>query len=75
MRSIIAPGDQKASPVSQDGVPSKRLKGFMPGGSMDTASIAAALLNVINFDSSAVGALPDGWKAGVTGTGTPRWSV
>jgi len=42
---------------------------------MDTASIAAALLNIVNFDSSAVGALPDGWKAGVTGAGTPRWSV
>jgi len=42
---------------------------------MDTASIAAALLNVVNFDSSAVGALPDGWKEGVTGTGSPRWSV
>ena len=42
---------------------------------MDTASIAAALLNVVNFDSSATGALPEGWKAGVTGTGTPRWSV
>jgi len=42
---------------------------------MDTASIADALLNVVNFDSSAAGALPDGWKAGVTGTGTPRWSV
>jgi len=42
---------------------------------MDTARIAAALINIANFDSSAVGALPDGWKAGVTGTGTPRWSV
>ena len=42
---------------------------------MDTASIAAALLNVVNFDSSAAGALPEGWKAGVTGTGAPRWSV
>ena len=42
---------------------------------MDTARIAAALINVANFDSSAVGALPDGWKAGVTGNGTPRWSV
>jgi hypothetical protein len=42
---------------------------------MDTASIAAALLNVVNFDSSAVGAIPDGWKAGVTGTGSPRWTV
>ena len=42
---------------------------------MDTASIAAALLNVVNFDASAVGALPDGWKAGVTGTGSPHWAV
>ncbi len=42
---------------------------------MDTAGIAAALITIVNFDSSAVGALPDGWKAGVTGTGTPRWSV
>jgi hypothetical protein len=42
---------------------------------MDTARIAAALINIANFDSSAVGSLPDGWKAGVTGTGTPHWSV
>jgi hypothetical protein len=42
---------------------------------MDTASIAAALMNVVNFDSSTVGALPDGWKSGVTGTGSPRWTV
>ena len=42
---------------------------------MDTARIAAALIQVIDFDSSATGALPDGWKAGVTGAGTPRWSV
>jgi hypothetical protein len=42
---------------------------------MDTASLATALLNVVNFDSSGAGALPDGWKAGVTGSGTPRWSV
>ena len=42
---------------------------------MDTVRIAAALINVFNFDSSAVGTLPDGWKAGVTGTGTPHWSV
>ncbi len=42
---------------------------------MDTARIAAALIQVVNFDSSAPGALPDGWKSGVTGSGTPRWSV
>ena len=42
---------------------------------MDTARIAAALINVVNFDSSTPGALPDGWHAGVTGSGSPRWSV
>ena len=42
---------------------------------MDTARIAAALINVVNFDSSAPGSLPDGWRAGVTGSGSPRWSV
>ncbi len=42
---------------------------------MDTARIAAALIQVINFDSSATGTLPEGWKAGVTGAGSPRWSV
>jgi hypothetical protein len=42
---------------------------------MDTARIAAALVQVINFDSSAPGSLPEGWKSGVTGSGNPRWSV
>lgn len=28
-----------------------------------------------NFDKSAAGALPQGWKCGVTGKGTPRWQV
>ena len=42
---------------------------------MDTARIAAALIHVVNFDSSAPGSLPDGWRMGVTGSGSPRWSV
>ena len=42
---------------------------------MDTARIAAALIHVVNFDSSAPGSLPDGWRVGVTGSGSPRWSV
>jgi hypothetical protein len=28
-----------------------------------------------NFDETAVGALPQDWKCGVTGKGTPRWQV
>jgi hypothetical protein len=42
---------------------------------MDTARSAAALIQVVNFDSSHIGTLPDGWKAGVTGAGTSIWSV
>src|SRR5258708_29537464 len=70
-----SPGGKTGLPGSQDGVPSKRPNGSTPGGTMDTARIAAALINVINFDSSGAGSLPDGWKAGVTGAGSPRWSV
>src|SRR5205823_13012198 len=29
----------------------------------------------IGFDTDAVGALPDSWVEGVTGRGTPRWTV
>ena len=28
-----------------------------------------------NFDKAAVGALPAGWKCGVTGKGSPRWQI
>ena len=28
-----------------------------------------------NFDTAAVGAVPAGWKCGVTGRGSPRWQV
>ena len=29
----------------------------------------------LSFDQDAVGAAPAGWRAGVTGRGTPKWSV
>jgi hypothetical protein len=29
----------------------------------------------VNFDQDRAGALPDGWVAGVTGRGSPHWSV
>ncbi len=41
--------------------------------------VLAASVNVRaeteNFDSVAVGALPQGWEAGVTGSGNPQWQV
>src|SRR5262249_26025051 len=34
-----------------------------------------AMAETINFDQEKPGALPAGWKAGVTGRGSPTWSV
>src|SRR5215210_2924500 len=28
-----------------------------------------------NFDNTALGAPPDGWQCGVTGSGSPKWAV
>ena len=33
------------------------------------------LAQTVNFDSDPVGTVPPGWTCGVTGSGTPRWSV
>jgi hypothetical protein len=35
----------------------------------------AAIAETIRFDTDAVGSPPAGWIAGVTGRGSPRWSV
>ena len=29
----------------------------------------------ITFDQDAIGSLPNGWMAGVTGRGTPKWTI
>lgn len=51
-----------------------RLLGLVPMLlSMGVAMSAAA--TTVSFDDVAAGALPSGWSAGVTGTGTPKWAV
>ena len=35
----------------------------------------AAHAETENFDSTSPGALPEGWEAGVTGSGNPKWAV
>ena len=51
---------------------------------MDFRSLAAVALCILgmnayaateSFDSVRPGALPDGWRAGVTGRGSPKWTV
>ena len=33
------------------------------------------MAETINFDQDSVGALPSSWKSGVTGRGSPKWTV
>jgi hypothetical protein len=33
------------------------------------------MAEIVNFDNDKPGALPAGWKAGVTGRGTPKWAI
>ena len=42
---------------------------------MTIFSASAAFAQVADFDKDNAGALPAGWTAGVTGGGTPRWTV
>src|SRR2546426_11738986 len=39
------------------------------------ATAFAAQAETENFDSTSPGTLPEGWEAGVTGSGNPRWAV
>jgi hypothetical protein len=39
------------------------------------ASIDSAATQTFNFDADAIGAVPPGWLAGVTGKGSHRWTV
>jgi hypothetical protein len=43
--------------------------------SMVLATGGAAMAETVNFDTSAVGSLPPGWVAGVTGKGSPKWAI
>jgi hypothetical protein len=38
-------------------------------------SMETTMAETINFDQEKTGALPAGWKSGVTGRGSPKWAV
>ena len=42
---------------------------------MATLFSATAAAQTAGFDGDPTGALPSGWRAGVTGRGTPKWTV
>jgi len=39
------------------------------------AAVNAPLAETISFDKDQTGAAPSGWRAGVTGRGSPKWAV
>jgi hypothetical protein len=38
-------------------------------------SMETTMAETINFDQEKTGALPSGWKSGVTGRGSPKWTI
>ncbi len=42
---------------------------------VSTAIAAASLADIVNFDNIKIGAVPPGWKATQTGSGSAKWSV
>lgn len=50
----------------------RTLMAIIAGTFFGTSTLSA---ETVNFDNDKVGTLPTGWVAGVTGSGTPKWSV
>jgi hypothetical protein len=47
----------------------------MGGLVMAAALVSTVFAELTGFDSDPVGSLPSGWQAGVTGRGSPKWTV
>jgi len=45
------------------------------GSCMLGVSEGTAMAETVNFDQDKAGALPAGWKCGITGRGSPKWTV
>lgn len=51
------------------------IAGTVAGACMCGLSWGSAMAETTNFDQDQTGALPSGWKSGVTGRGSPKWMV
>jgi len=51
------------------------MKGTLPTFALAGAAALSAHAQTEGFDATTPGTLPPGWECGVTGKGTPRWSV
>ena len=48
---------------------------ILPVLALVLALAASAAAETVNFDKDKTGAAPEGWQAGVTGKGDPKWTV
>ena len=53
----------------------KKLAASIALASVFTLSEGTAMAEAINFDLDKPGALPAGWQSGVTGRGSPKWTI
>ena len=51
------------------------MKAFITAALILNLTAAWAMAGTVNFDDAKTGELPPGWLGGVTGKGTPKWSV
>ena len=55
--------------------PGRTLRRLFPAFFLGVIAMNGFASGTENFDRAQAGALPEGWMAGVTGKGSPRWSV
>jgi len=53
----------------------RRVPILVIGSFMSGIACGVSMAETINFDQEPVGSLPAGWKAGVTGRGSPQWAT
>src|SRR6266513_2928245 len=66
--------EPRGVPLNEDRTMSKALTLFISTFA-SVAAMTTTHAETFSFDRDATGALPAGWRAGVTGRGAPKWSV
>jgi len=65
----------KAEHVQSNDFKRKRSLRLAVGATALTFLQGVAMAETINFDYESAGSLPSGWEAGVTGQGSPKWTI
>src|SRR6266850_1892005 len=66
--------ESRGLPLNEDRAMSRVLSLFLSTFA-SVAAMTTTHAETFSFDRDATGALPEGWRSGVTGRGSPKWSV